>query len=70
MALLGAKVLQTRSVEVAMNHNVIVQVKLSSFADTPGTLLVKEENIMEKRNVTGIAFSRDEARVTLTGGAG
>ncbi|MGE0755139.1 MAG: aspartate kinase [Alphaproteobacteria bacterium] len=61
----GAKVLQTRSVEMAMRHNVIVQV-LSSFNDTPGTLLVKEEEIMEQKRVTGIAFSRDDARVTLT----
>lgn len=66
MASQGAKVLQTRSVEMAMRHNVIVQV-LSSFNDTPGTLLVKEEEIMEEKRVTGIAFSRDDARVTLTG---
>jgi len=66
LASLGAKVLQTRSVEMAMNHNVIVQV-LTSFADTPGTLLVKEEDIVEQKRITGIAFSRDDARVTLTG---
>jgi aspartate kinase len=65
MASLGAKVLQTRSVEMAMRHNVVVQV-LSSFTDEPGTLLVKEEEIMEQRLVTGIAFARDEARITLT----
>lgn len=62
----GAKVLQTRSVEMAMRHNVTVQV-LSTFSDTPGTLLVKEEDLMEEKRVTGIAFSRDDARVTLTG---
>ncbi len=61
----GAKVLQTRSVEMAMNHHVQVQV-LSSFSDAPGTLLVDEEDIVERRKVTGIAYSRDEARITLT----
>lgn len=65
MASLGAKVLQTRSVELAMNHNVKVQV-LSSFEDKPGTLLVPEEDIVEKQRVTGIAYSRDEARITLS----
>jgi len=65
MASLGAKVLQTRSVEMAMNHGVVVQV-LSSFTEKPGTLLVKEEESMEQRKITGIAFSRDDARVSLT----
>lgn len=65
LASLGAKVLQTRSVEMAMNHNVRLQV-LSSFADTPGTLLVDEEDIVEQKRITGIAYSRDEARITLT----
>ncbi len=66
MASLGAKVLQTRSVEMAMKHHVRVQV-LSSFSESPGTLLVDEEEIMERRLITGIAYSRNEARVTLTG---
>ena len=65
LASLGAKVLQTRSVEMAMNHGVMVQV-LTSFADKPGTLLVKEEEIVEHKRITGIAYSRDEARITLT----
>ncbi len=65
MASLGAKVLQTRSVEMAMNHGVKVQV-LSSFEDKPGTLLVREDEIMEKEQITGIAYSRDEARITLS----
>lgn len=70
MASLGSKVLQTRSVELAMNYRVRVQV-LSTFderaADSlPGTLLVDEEELVEKQRVTGIAYSRDEARVTLT----
>lgn len=64
MASLGAKVLQTRSVEMAMNHNVKVQV-LSSFEDVPGTFLVNEEEIVEQQRVTGLAYSRDEARITL-----
>lgn len=70
MASLGSKVLQTRSVELAMNYKVRVQV-LSTFdprpaAELPGTLLVEEEDIVEKQRVTGIAYSKDEARVTLT----
>lgn len=64
MASLGAKVLQTRSVEMAMKHHVKVQV-LSSFTDNPGTLVVDEEEVMEKRLITGIAYSRNEARITL-----
>jgi aspartate kinase len=64
MASLGAKVLQTRSVELAMNHRVRLQV-LSSFTDVPGTLVVDEDEIVEKQVVSGIAYSRDEAKVTL-----
>src|SRR6185437_10525167 len=64
MASLGAKVLQTRSVELAMNHRVRVQV-LSSFTEAPGTLVVDEEEIVEKQVVSGIAYSRDEAKITL-----
>jgi aspartate kinase len=60
----GAKVLQTRSVEMAMNHRVRVQV-LSSFMDLPGTLVVDEDEIVEKRVVSGIAYNRDEAKITL-----
>ena len=60
----GAKVLQTRSVEMAMNHRVRVQV-LSSFGDAPGTLVVDEDEIVEKQVVSGIAYSRDEAKITL-----
>ena len=66
MASLGAKVLQTRSVAVAMQHGVRVQV-LSSFDDIPGTLVVSEDEIMEQKIVTGIAYSRDEARITVVG---
>ena len=71
MASLGAKVLQTRSVELAMNHHVRVQV-LSSFdealgSDLPGTLVVDEEEIveeLEKSVVSGIAYASDEAKIT------
>ncbi len=65
MASLGAKVLQIRSVEMAMKHGVRLQV-LSSFNDTPGTLVVDEEEIVEQELVSGIAYSRDEAKITLS----
>jgi aspartate kinase len=64
MASQGARVLQTRSVEMAMNHRVRLQV-LSSFSDSPGTLVVDEDEIVEKRVVSGIAYSRDEAKITV-----
>jgi aspartate kinase len=64
MASQGAKVLQTRSVEMAMNHRVRVQV-LSSFVDAPGTLVVDEDEIVEQQVVSGIAYSRDEAKITV-----
>ena len=65
----GAKVLQTRSVELAMKHGVRVQV-LSSFEDQtgsnhPGTLVVDEDEVVEQEVITGIAYSRDEAKITL-----
>jgi aspartate kinase len=64
MASQGAKVLQTRSVEMAMNHRVRVHVA-SSFTDAPGTLVVDEDEIVEKQIVSGIAYSRDEAKITV-----
>jgi aspartate kinase len=64
MASLGAKVLQTRSVELAMNHRVRLQV-LSSFEDAPGTLVVDEEEIVEQEIVSGIVHSGNEAKITL-----
>ena len=64
MASQGAKVLQTRSVELAMNHRVRVQV-LSSFNNTPGTLVVDEDEIVEQAVVSGITYSSDEAKITL-----
>ncbi|TAE34255.1 MAG: aspartate kinase [Alphaproteobacteria bacterium] len=65
LASAGAKVLQTRSVEMAMNHHVRLQVR-TSFSEEAGTILVKEEDLMEKQRVTGLAYSRDEARITLS----
>jgi aspartate kinase len=64
LASVGAKVLQTRSVELAMKQRVRVQV-LSSFEDKPGSLVVDEEELLEQALVTGVAYSRDEAKVTL-----
>jgi aspartate kinase len=64
LASVGAKVLQIRSVELAMNERVRVQV-LSSFEDKPGTLVVDEDEIVEKELVSGIAYARDEAKITL-----
>jgi aspartate kinase len=64
LASVGAKVLQTRSVELAMKQGVRVQV-LSSYEDGPGTLVVDEDEIVEKELVSGVAYSRDEAKVTL-----
>ena len=63
-ASLGAKVLQTRSVEMAMRHGVTVQV-LSSQTGKIGTFLTKEDKKMENELVSGIAYSKDEANVTL-----
>ena len=64
MSSLGAKVLQTRAVELAMNYNVRIQVR-SAFIDSPGTYLVSEDEIMEQQVVSGISHNRDEAKVTL-----
>ena len=64
LASVGAKVLQTRSVELAMKERVRVQV-LSSFADLPGTMVVDEDEIVEQEIVAGIAYSRDEAKITV-----
>ncbi|GAA4822767.1 aspartate kinase [Sphingosinicella ginsenosidimutans] len=70
LASVGAKVLQTRSVGLAMRTNMPLQV-LSSFEDRPGTMIVGDEaledNDMERNVITGIAYDKNEARVTLTG---
>jgi aspartate kinase len=60
----GAKVLQTNSVEMAMRNNVRVRVR-SSFSDAPGTWVVSESEILDHAPVSGIAHSRDEAKITL-----
>jgi aspartate kinase len=68
LASVGAKVLQTRSVGLAMKHKVPLQV-LSSFEDKPGTMIVDDKDIedseMEKQLITGIAYDKNEAKVTL-----
>ena len=70
LASVGAKVLQTRSVGLAMRYRMPLQV-LSSFEDVPGTLIVSddriEDHLMERQLVTGIAHDKNEARITLTG---
>jgi aspartate kinase len=70
LASVGAKVLQTRSVGLAMRENMPIRV-LSSFDDRPGTLVAGEEAIeefnMERQLITGIAYDKNEARITLTG---
>ena len=65
LASVGAKVLQTRSVELAMNERVRVQVSVKLRGDVPGTLVVDEDEIVEKQTVSGIAYSRDDAKITL-----
>ena len=64
MASLGAKVLQTRSVEYAKNYGVAVHVR-SSFNDNPGTMVIKEDAVMEKVVVSGIAYNKQEAKLTV-----
>jgi aspartate kinase len=66
MASSGARVLQMRSVEYARNHGVRIHCR-SSFEDGPGTLVVSEDETMERPFVTAVTHSNDEARVTLTG---
>jgi aspartate kinase len=64
MASMGAKVLHLRSVEFGMKYHVPIMV-LSSFTDTPGTLVTKEDEEMEKVVVSGITYNRGEARITV-----
>ncbi|MGZ8190803.1 MAG: aspartate kinase [Methylococcaceae bacterium] len=66
MASLGSKVLQIRSVEFAGKYNVALRV-LSSFTEGNGTLITYEESPMESALISGIAFNRDEAKLTITG---
>jgi len=64
MASLGAKVLQIRSVEFAKKYNVPVHVR-SSFSEEEGTMVISEENGMERLIVTGVTYKKDEARITM-----
>lgn len=64
MASMGAKVLEIRSVEFAKKYNVVVHVR-STFTDTPGTLVAQEDSEMEHVLVSGIAYDKDQARITL-----
>jgi aspartate kinase len=66
LASLGAKVLQIRSVEIAMKYGVRVHVR-SSFNDTPGTIVTKEDSELEGVVVSGVAYDRGEARVHVVG---
>ena len=65
MASLGAKVLQTRSVQFGMKYNVPIHVR-SSFQDTKGTMITREEKDMESVIVSGVAYNKDEAKITVT----
>jgi aspartate kinase len=64
MASLGAKVLQTRSVEFAKKHNVPIHVR-STFSENSGTMVMKEDTIMEKVLVSGVTYNRNEAKITI-----
>lgn len=64
MASLGAKVLQTRSVELAMKEGVAVQVR-SSFTESEGTMVVDESRVLESEVIRGVTYTRDEAKVSL-----
>lgn len=66
MASMGAKVLQIRSVEFAKKYNVPIHVR-STFSDGPGTLVVQEDKSMEAAMVSGVAYDKDQARITLVG---
>ena len=62
----GAKVLQNRSVELAMRHGMPIHLR-SSFEDVPGTLVTSEDETMERASITGVAYNRDEAKITIRG---
>src|SRR4030067_1064282 len=64
LASLGAKVLQIRSVEFGMKYGVRIHVR-SSFNDNPGTIVTKEEEIMETAVVSGVAYTKNEAKITI-----
>jgi len=62
----GAKVLQSRSVELAMRNTMPIHLR-SSFEDVPGTLVTSEDETMERASITGVAYNRDEAKITIRG---
>ena len=66
LASLGAKVLHSRSVELAKNYNVVIQVR-STFENKPGTLVVKEDKSMEDIVVSGVAYNKKEAKISIVG---
>ena len=66
MSSTGAKVLHTRSVELAMKNNLVLQV-LSSITKKPGTLIVDDKKLIEKEIVSGVSFSKNESKVTISG---
>ncbi|HCS13983.1 MAG: aspartate kinase [Zetaproteobacteria bacterium CG06_land_8_20_14_3_00_59_53] len=66
MASQGAKVLQNRSVELAMRYQMPIHLR-SSFVDVPGTMVMNEDDIMERAAITGVAYNRDEAKITIKG---
>ena len=66
MSSTGAKVLHTRSVELAMKNNLILQV-LSSITKNPGTLILDEKNLIEKEIVSGVSYSKNDSKITISG---
>ena len=66
MSSMGAKVLQTRSVELAMKNNLPLQV-LSSLTNQKGTLIINEQELIEKEIVSGVSYSKDESKITISG---
>ena len=66
MSSLGAKVLQTRSVELAMKNNLQLQV-LSSIINSSGTMIVNENELVEKELISGVSYSKNEAKITISG---
>ncbi len=62
----GAKVLQNRSVELAMRYDMPIHLR-SSFVDVQGTMVMKEDDVMERAAITGVAYNRDEAKITIKG---
>jgi len=66
MASMGAKVLQSRSVELAMKNNLQLQV-LSSFTKKTGTMIINEDKLIEKEIVSGVSYSKNESKITISG---